>query len=377
MNSNQSNFIKPVTIEGANQILFQMSNCICKIRNNQRIGTGFFCKIPFNNNVKIKVLITSYEIINESYFNQNSQINLLMNDFNQLKVINIDPSRNIYFNSEYNTTIIELKDNDTINNYLELDDNLFSNDIKSLFESESIYILQYLKGGKAIVSNGILNDLNGFNIKHTCYINSGSNGAPILNLTNYKVIGLTLEERESQNYNKGIIMKFPIEDFINTYQIKNNQIPNMFNNNFQGMGINNNFLPNMIVMNQNNFIPNMMGMNNNVNNINDEWMKGFQMNPMIEEKIAITFKTTKGLAKTLYFNYGTTVDKMLETYLKSIARENLYKQKSKEICFIFNAHVISYGNLTPVEIFFNGCKSPSVIVNEVNNLIGGISLNEF
>ena len=354
-----------------------MSNCICKIRNNQRIGTGFFCKIPFNNNVKIKVLITSYEIINESYFNQNSQINLLMNDFNQLKVINIDPSRNIYFNSEHNTTIIELKDNDNINNYLELDDNLFANDIKSLFESESIYILQYLNGGKAIVSNGILNNLYGFNIKHTCYINSGSNGAPILNLTNYKVIGLTLEERESQNYNKGIIMKFPIEDFINKYQIKNNQIPNMFNNNFQGMGINNNFLPNMIVMNQNNFIPNMMGMNNNVNNINDEWMKGFQMNPMIEEKIAITFKTTKGLTKTLYFNYGTTVDKMLETYLKSIARENLYKQKSKEICFIFNAHVISYGNLTPVEIFFNGCKSPSVIVNDVNNLIGGISLNEF
>ena len=67
---------------------------------------------------------------------------------------------------------------------------------------------------------------------------------------------------------------------------------------------------------------------------------------------------------------------MLETYLKSIARENLYKQKSKEICFIFNAHVISYGNLTPVEIFFNRCNS-IVIVNDVNNLIGGISLNEF
>ena len=103
---------------------------------------------------------------------------------------------------------------------------------------------------------------------HTCFINSGSNGAPILNLTNYKVIGIALETMENNNYYKGIILKFPIEEFINKYQINNNQIPNIFNNNFQGIGISNNFMPNMIGMNQNNFIPNMMGINNNFNNPN-------------------------------------------------------------------------------------------------------------
>ena len=137
-----------------------------------------------------------------------------MNDYNQLKIINIDPTRNTYFNKEYNTTIVELKEFDNINNYLELDDNLFNNNIKSIFEKESIYILQYLNGGKASVSYGNLNQLNGYNINHSCFINSGSNGAPILNLTNNKVIGITLETPGMLNIN-GIILKNSIEDYIN------------------------------------------------------------------------------------------------------------------------------------------------------------------
>ena len=93
-----------------------------------------------------------------------------MNDYNQLKIINIDPTRNIYFNKGYNTTIIELKDYDNINNYLELDDNLFNNNIQSIFENESIYILQYFDGGKAIVSYGNINQLNGFYINHSSFL---------------------------------------------------------------------------------------------------------------------------------------------------------------------------------------------------------------
>ena len=111
-------YIKPVTKEGTKMILEQMSNCICKINNNNIIGTGFFCKIPFNNNLKINVLLTSYDIINENYFNFNNKINILLGDYNELKIINIDNNRNIYYNKLYNITIIELKDYDNINNYL-------------------------------------------------------------------------------------------------------------------------------------------------------------------------------------------------------------------------------------------------------------------
>jgi len=74
MMNNLMNCIKPVNIEGTKKILEQMTNCICKVKNNPIIGTGFFCKIPYKNNTKINVLITSYQIINELYFNQNNSI---------------------------------------------------------------------------------------------------------------------------------------------------------------------------------------------------------------------------------------------------------------------------------------------------------------
>ena len=384
MMNNLMNCIKPVNIEGTNKILEQMSNCICKVKNNQIIGTGFFCKIPYKNNTKINVLITSYQIINESYFNQNNSINLLLEDYNQLKLINIDPTRNIYFNKEYNTTIIELKAYDNINNYLELDDNLFGNNIKSIFEKESLYILHYFNSAKAIVSYGILNKLNGYKINHSSFINSGSNGAPILNLTNNKVIGISLETQGMNNYN-GTILKYSIEDFINKYQINNNQMPNMFNNNF-GLEMNNNFMSNINNMNNNNFIPGIINnfnfmpnmMINNISNLEDEeWLKGFKLsveeiNNIGEEapnRMNVIFKITQGTTHSMLFNYGTTITKMLEKYLQKIGKSHLYCTDNK-ICFLFNDIRLRFGDQTPIEEFFKGMTNPKILINDVSNLFG-------
>ena len=384
MEQNKKNIIKPVNIEGTKKILEQMTNCICKVKNNQIIGTGFFCKIPYNNNIQIYALITSYQIINEFYLNQYNYINLLINDYNQAKIINLDPSRNVYFNKMYNTTIIELKEYDNINNYLELDDNLFSNNIKSLFESESIYILQYLNGGKAIVSYGLLNELNGFNMNNICYINNGSNGAPILNLTNNKVFGISLETKENLNFNKGIFLKYPIEEFINRYQIKMNQMPN---NNFPGMGMNNmmpnmmmnnNMMPNMMMMN-NNMMPNMM-MNNNQELKKEEWLKVLELGVDVidnlnipEQKKNITFVTVWGIRYNLVFNYGTTIDQMIKQFFQRIERIDLYYNKTKDIIFIHNGIIIRFGDNTPIEKFFEGITAPKIMVNDIHNIIGGSS----
>ena len=248
-----------------------MSNCICKVKNNENIETGFFCIIPYKNNNKIKVLITSYQIINEIYIQNNMSINLLLGDYNENKIINLNENRNIYFNQYSNTTIIELKDYDNINNFLELDDNLFRNDIHLLLKNESIYILQHLNGGKALVSYGIINILNGKFIYHICGIESGAIGAPILNLTNNKIIGISLEYNNNfNNFKVGIVLKYAIREFINKYQINNQQMSNMLNNNFQSIGMNNNFnnflMPNNMINNNNNFImPNMMMINGNIN----------------------------------------------------------------------------------------------------------------
>ena len=200
----KKNYIKPVSVEGTKKILDQMKNYICKIKNNEIIGTGFFCRISYNNNNKINALITSYQIIDDYYLNHNNKINLI-NAQNEMKVINLEPNRKIYSTKKYNTTIIELKESDNINNYLELDENLVRNDIKDYYEFQSIYILQFLFSGTVSVSYGILNELIGFNLKHLCFAESGSNGAPILNISNNKVIGISLDSKENVNFNFGVI----------------------------------------------------------------------------------------------------------------------------------------------------------------------------
>jgi len=65
------NYPKPITIEQTDIILQQMKNCICKIYINRgKIGTGFFCHIPYKNEI-LQVLITNYHIINDDYIKQN------------------------------------------------------------------------------------------------------------------------------------------------------------------------------------------------------------------------------------------------------------------------------------------------------------------
>ena len=367
---NNKIFIKPVSIEGTMMIYQQMTNCICKVKNNQKIGTGFFCKIPYQNNNKINVLITSYQILNEDYLKYNNQITLLLGDYNQQKIIFLNPGRNIYYNKEYNTTIIELNANDYINNFIELDDNLFRNDLKTLYKNESIYTLHYLNGGKAFASFGILNQLNNYNIEHSCEIQSGGDGAPILNLINNKLIGISLETKDNLNYNKGIILKYPIEDFINRYIIQVQQNFMIMNNNFQNMGMYNNFQMPNIMMNNNNFIAN--------NNGDEEWLKGFMLGVrdfQNEEegarqgpKINVIFSTTKGRTDNLCFKYGTTIDEILKIYLKRVNREELIGRYDK-ICFLVNAQQIKFGDKTPVEKLFKLNRNPKVVVNDVYNLI--------
>lgn len=380
----KKNYVKPVSVEGTKKILDQMTNCICKIKNNQIIGAGFFCRIPYINNTKINALITSYQIIDDYYLNQNNKIILLLNSHNEDKVINLDPNRKIYSSKKYNTTIIELKESDNINNYLELDENLFRNDIKEYYESQSIYILQYLLSGTASVSYGILNEFNGFNFKHICFAESGSKGAPILNLSNNKVIGISIELKENISFNFGVILKDPIEEYknMNVNMNMNQQDPNFINNNFQGMmnrNNNNNFIPNM--MNNNNFYPNnnfqmpIMIMNN-INN-NKDWMKeyGISVDEIREEyddgpKMKILFKTTQGIHHFIAVNYETTIGQLLNKYLILIRRPDLIVNKSNEIVFLYNAFKLRFEDETPVEEFFKNNMSHTIIVNETNNLIG-------
>ena len=128
---------------------------------------------------------------------------------------------------------------------------------------------------------------------------------------------------------------------------------------------------------------NMQGMNMNMAMMdNEEWLKGFQMgvdevNALAQQesqndgpKINVIFKTTQGTTTAMVYDYGTSIDKSLEKYLKRVGRPDLYQQKSNKICFLFNAAQLKIGDQTKVENFFKNVQNPKVVVNDVNNLIG-------
>ena len=152
--------------------------------------------------------------MDEKYYKDNKEINLLVNDEDKAYGINLLIKRKTYFNKVYDIAIIELKDSDGIKNFLELDDNLFKDKENIFYEDKSLYVLQYPYGKNACVSYGLLINIEGNDIKHTCSTENGSSGSPILNLENNKVIGIHKEASLSNfNFNKGTLLKFPINDF--------------------------------------------------------------------------------------------------------------------------------------------------------------------
>ena len=125
-------FIEEGIIKGAKDMeeikgtwLEQKGNCICKI-NGIKIGTGFFCKIPFKENI-ISVLITNYHIIDDDFFENNNKLKLYIDD--KRKILNMDKNSKLYSspNNKYDIMIIKMKEEYDINNYLEIDQNIFNN----------------------------------------------------------------------------------------------------------------------------------------------------------------------------------------------------------------------------------------------------------
>ena len=169
-----------INISSTKKILNQMMNCICKIKLKGANGTGFFCTVQLNENKNINCLMTNYHVLNEEYFKENKEIELLLNDDSEAIKIDLNIDRIIYYNKEYDITIIEIKEEDKIKEYLELDDNIFKNNEKIFYEENSIYILQYPKGkdasieSVACVSYGLINQIDKYDIKHTCSTDNGS-----------------------------------------------------------------------------------------------------------------------------------------------------------------------------------------------------------
>ena len=219
-----SDYSVPVSLEASEKIIEQMKTCVCKISTeNGQKGTGFFCKIPFPDFEKLlPILVTNNHVIDESILeNEKNKVILLINNDNDIKEIKLE-NRIKFTNKEYDITFIELKENDGITKFLELDKNIKTN-ANMPYIGESIYILHYPGSKNVAVSYGILENIdeeNSYNFNHLCSTDFGSSGAPILNLSNSKIIGVHKESSNKNNFNIGLFLNEPLREFINKNNLK-------------------------------------------------------------------------------------------------------------------------------------------------------------
>ena len=208
-----------VSLKSAEIIIDQMKKNICNIiLDDGSKGTGFFCKIPFINNEELKVLITNNHVISLDI----EKITISINNESEIKEIDLN-NRIKYTNKDYDITIIEIKEEDNINNYLKLDKKIMKEGINKTYNKNSIYIIQYPENNKLGVSYGIivsLDEKKTYDFKHSCNTENGSSGSPIINLSNNMVIGIHKEASSQGNYNKGLFLNYAIEDFIKKKLIK-------------------------------------------------------------------------------------------------------------------------------------------------------------
>ena len=204
-----------VDIESTRKILDQMINCICQLKIDNALGTGFFCKIPDKNKKTMNCLLTANHVLNEEYYGKTNKIILSLNDEEQYKSIDLGIERKVCFDEKKDVTIIELVKEDKIEQFLELEEDkkLSRNEEVSnnSYRSRSIYIPQYPKHKKASVSYGIIKKKDNSNILHTCVTDNGSSGSPILDLDSLKVIGMHKGSHLLTNGNINIGIFFNIE----------------------------------------------------------------------------------------------------------------------------------------------------------------------
>ena len=212
--------------------VYEQSRSIFKIiKDNEKIGNGFLCKIPSPDSSNlIPVLITCYHILKPEDLFEGNEIIIKFNN-EEIKNIKINNKRNIYTSDkkEYDIIIIEIKpkeDGFDLNNFLEIDNNIYKEDLLNVYkEQKNIYIIQYPEGLKNKLTSGTIQsiDANNYGMQHLCLTEKDSSGCPIFNLHNFKVIGIHKGDHKKNEFKDGVVLRGAI-DLFNTYKDIENEI---------------------------------------------------------------------------------------------------------------------------------------------------------
>ena len=180
-------------------------SCVCKLiflkKKFTFTGTGFFCYIPSKD---IRVFITNYHVIDDNFLENEKEIAIYYEEGmkEKKKIIDLTLNRAKFTDKTLDVTVLEILDEDLIDNFIEVDEKFIKD---KDFEGETVFNLQYPKGGKLKTSTGKIyykKDINTF--EYNAGSESGSSGSPILLYGENKLIGIHrgTESKNSKNYAK-------------------------------------------------------------------------------------------------------------------------------------------------------------------------------
>ena len=201
----------------------------CKIEiDDNKYGSGFFCKIPFqeDENILINVLLTNEHVLEYDDVFSEKDIKLIVN--NEKKIISLKKQRKRWSSKELDYSCIEILKEDKIQDFYMLDDKILKNDYSNdIYLNKSIFVFGIMKNKKRGHSDGLITSIDQFYFVHNCNTDKGCSGAVIVNKNNNLVIGIhkgELVDDDNKNKNKilnvGIFIKNIIEDIIRFKQEK-------------------------------------------------------------------------------------------------------------------------------------------------------------
>ncbi len=111
-----------------------------------------------------------------------------------------------------------------------------------------------------------------------------------------------------------------------------------------------------------------MGMNIfNNNNLDNKFEEKYNKE-VNTPKINILFKDCRGHSKSIAYNCGTTVNDVLEIFLKKIGKPELINNIEGKLSFISGGITLKFGDKTKIEDFTNnGVFRTEIIINEYYN----------
>jgi surface protein len=153
-------------------------------------------------------LILWFTVLNENYIKNHNRIEIIYK--NETKFISLkNENRKVFTDEKLDYTIIEILDEDKIEHFFEIAQN-----INGIYDKD-IFILQYLDSNELLFSSGKIESIEGNIIKHTCPTSKGASGSPIIlrnSISN--IIGLHFGSEKNKKYNLSTNINSIVNDII-------------------------------------------------------------------------------------------------------------------------------------------------------------------